>query len=290
MKRKLALLCLGVCLSWGFPALAQKGPSPSMVKLTPTQIKIQQQVYFRWGRATILKRSYTLLAQVAAAMRQHPHLVIRVEGHTGSRGSSRYNLRLSKLRACAVRQFLIKEESIPAKRLECVGYGESRPLYKYGRKRRLNRRTEFWIVKKSKDSKAPSAKPRRPVRPMVRLTRRGIRFRPPLRFQGDSTQLQPEAMAILKQVAQVIHKHPRLRFSIEGHTDSKGRSKVGSIKLTRAQACKVRGALIQMGIAPKRLRCIGYGYTRPLAPNSFERGRQMNRRVEVLRWPSKPQK
>jgi outer membrane protein OmpA-like peptidoglycan-associated protein len=40
--------------------------------------------------------------------------------------------------------------------------------------------------------------------------------------------------------------------------------------------------LVSHGVAPQRVVASGYGETMPVATNSSERGRQLNRRVEIL--------
>ena len=51
----------------------------------------------------------------------------RIEGHTNSRGSDAYNLKLSAARAVTVRDWLAKRDLIPA-RTATKGYGKSRPI------------------------------------------------------------------------------------------------------------------------------------------------------------------
>ncbi len=112
------------------------------------KIEILQKVYFATGKAVIKRKSYNLLNQVAQTIRAHEEIKkIRVEGHTDSQGSDKYNLRLSQNRADAVKAYLIKK-GVDPKRLEAVGYGESRPIASNAtrRGREQNRRVEFVIV------------------------------------------------------------------------------------------------------------------------------------------------
>src|SRR5690606_15440617 len=52
--------------------------------------------------------------------------VVLVEGHTDALGSAAYNLRLSRLRANAVKEELSK--AVPGLQIKAVGYGETRPI------------------------------------------------------------------------------------------------------------------------------------------------------------------
>jgi outer membrane protein OmpA-like peptidoglycan-associated protein len=118
-----------------------------LVKVTKTKIELTQKVYFAYNKARIMKRSYQLLRDVATVLKDRPSMTVRIEGHTDSRGSARYNRRLSQKRAKAVRRFLIAE-GISEDRMVSVGYGEDKPIAnnRYASGREKNRRVEFFIT------------------------------------------------------------------------------------------------------------------------------------------------
>lgn len=68
------------------------------------------------------------IARAAAFLAQYPDMDAVLEGHTDSTGTDKYNQALSKRRAEAVKQALIKKHGVSARRLQAVGYGESRPV------------------------------------------------------------------------------------------------------------------------------------------------------------------
>jgi len=70
-----------------------------------------------------------------------------IEGHTDSKGSDAYNLKLSKQRAAAVRDYLI-ESGIVGTRIEATGLGESQPTASNATEegRAENRRVEFKVT------------------------------------------------------------------------------------------------------------------------------------------------
>ena len=76
---------------------------------------------------------------------------------------------------------------------------------------------------------------------------------------------------------------------VEGHTDDQPikRSKWTSNKeLSIARASAVADYLAERhGIERDRLTVIGYGEERPIADNEMSRGRQQNRRVEIIILP-----
>jgi outer membrane protein OmpA-like peptidoglycan-associated protein len=118
-----------------------------LVKVTKTKIELTQKVYFAYNKARIRKRSYQLLRDVATVLKDRPTMKVRIEGHTDSRGRKRYNKRLSRRRARAVRQFLIREGIAPD-RMVAVGYGEEKPIASNRTRagREKNRRVEFFIT------------------------------------------------------------------------------------------------------------------------------------------------
>jgi len=113
------------------------------------KIEILQKVHFATSRARIKPKSFSLLNQVAQTIKGHTEIKkIRIEGHTDSRGSDRFNQKLSERRANSVMNYLIKKGKVDPERLEAVGYGESKPIStnKTRKGREANRRVEFTIV------------------------------------------------------------------------------------------------------------------------------------------------
>jgi len=64
---------------------------------------------------------------VAESLRAFPQVRLEVAGYTDDRGGKAMNLKLSRARAAAVRQYLIKQ-GIAARRLTAKGYGEAKPI------------------------------------------------------------------------------------------------------------------------------------------------------------------
>ena len=119
------------------------------VVVTETKIELKQTIYFATRRARIKKRSYPLLNEVAQVLQENPKIRVRIEGHTDSRGRDRFNLRLSRNRAKAVRKYLIKR-GVPQDRMTSQGFGETVPIAdnRTNAGRAQNRRVEFVIVER----------------------------------------------------------------------------------------------------------------------------------------------
>jgi outer membrane protein OmpA-like peptidoglycan-associated protein len=102
---------------------------------------------FESGKSAIKPVSYPLLDDLAEIMALKPELKIEVAGHTDSDGDDAANLALSRQRADAVKNYLVKK-GIAASRIVAHGYGESRPVADNataaGKQR--NRRTEVKIL------------------------------------------------------------------------------------------------------------------------------------------------
>ncbi len=119
------------------------------VVVTQERIEIKQQIRFRTGSGRITGiESFETLKDVARALRDNPQIKkLRIEGHTDSVGNAPTNMKLSQLRANAVKAQLVKNGVEPS-RLEAVGYGKTQPLASNATSagRAQNRRTEFKIV------------------------------------------------------------------------------------------------------------------------------------------------
>jgi OOP family OmpA-OmpF porin len=100
-------------------------------------------------------------------------------------------------------------------------------------------------------------------------------------FQVNGAQLQPGAQAELLRLADYLKRNPDRKILIEGHTDNSGSSEY-NLQLSQLRAQSVESYLLASGVSPDRIRAIGYGETRPEAPNDSATGRQQNRRVEIV--------
>ena len=108
-----------------------------------------------------------------------------------------------------------------------------------------------------------------------------VRFDSDILFQPDSARLGPAAQGTVEEVASVLGEYRKTAVVVQGHTDSIGPAN-HNMNLSQRRAETVSGALVAHGVAPQRMIATGYGETMPVATNSSERGRQLNRRVEIL--------
>lgn len=110
-------------------------------------IKLEN-IQFETGKEIIKSSSYPLLNKVVKILKENPNISINIDGHTDSTGDETFNKILSKKRAEAVKEHLVKN-GINTNKLIAIGYGSSKPIAdnntKEGRKK--NRRVEFKIIK-----------------------------------------------------------------------------------------------------------------------------------------------
>jgi len=101
-----------------------------------------------------------------------------------------------------------------------------------------------------------------------------------LEFAFNSDELQPGVIPILDALADGLRSELNGVITIEGHTSSEGPEDY-NLNLSDRRARAVVVGLGLRGISADRLNPIGIGEARPIATNTDESGRAMNRRVEV---------
>lgn len=101
-------------------------------------------VRFAFDSADILPAARTQLDALAEGIKMlAPQSIVTVEGHTDAVGSDAYNLELSRVRARAVRDYLVQRHGIDAARLKTAAYGEGRPIDGADPIAAINRRVQF---------------------------------------------------------------------------------------------------------------------------------------------------
>ena len=98
-------------------------------------------------------------------------------------------------------------------------------------------------------------------------------------FEFNSSQLTAESYPILYHVSQTLKENSNLKIEIEGHCDNLGTEIINKkISLDRAKA--VKEYVVERGIQEEKISGVGYGASQPIADNSTEKGRALNRRIE----------
>jgi len=100
-------------------------------------------------------------------------------------------------------------------------------------------------------------------------------------FDTGKYSLRPLAREKLAKVAGIVSGHPGLRLDVEGHTDSVGGDEYNQ-RLSEQRGAAVRDYLTHEGMAATSVTAKGFGKTQPVASNETAKGRQQNRRVELV--------
>jgi len=128
------------------------------IKESKTEIRIAlaADVLFDFDKADIRPKAADVLKQVASVIQDKAKGIVRVEGHTDSKGSDAYNQKLSERRANSVRDWLVNKEGLKDVKFETKGFGSKKPVAPNTKPdgsddpegRQKNRRVEIVIGKK----------------------------------------------------------------------------------------------------------------------------------------------
>lgn len=116
-----------------------------IIEETPEVLK--GMVHFAFDSAAVKDRYSELLQKVGAFMQDNPDAVCELTGNTDSVGPASYNMQLSKRRAQAVQDYLVRKFDLSEDRFILEWNGETKPIAPNDSKkgRWLNRRTEITV-------------------------------------------------------------------------------------------------------------------------------------------------
>ncbi len=116
---------------------------------------------------------------------------------------------------------------------------------------------------------------------LVAIGRETLELLGKVQFAPGGAVISKASDQLLAQVAAVIDAHAELfRIRVEGHTSNAGQPEVLK-KLSQARAEAVVRFLVGKGVKADRLEAVGYGDTRPIAPNLTRKGREANERIRL---------
>src|SRR5690606_16952079 len=124
---------VGLNFGGGRQEVAQAEPEPvyeSFVEAEPIPeaVRGELDVKFDFDKDVVREDSYDDIRNLAEFMQQFPQTTTVVEGHTDSIGTEAYNQDLSNRRARSVRNVLVEQYDIEGRRVDSIGYGETRPV------------------------------------------------------------------------------------------------------------------------------------------------------------------
>jgi outer membrane protein OmpA-like peptidoglycan-associated protein len=122
----------------------------------------------------------------------------------------------------------------------------------------------------------------------VSVTRRGdsivLNMPSNITFDSDQSDVKPQFYDTLNSVALVFQEFDQTLIDVTGHTDSDG-SDDYNYDLSRRRAGSVARYLTSQQLNPERFSVEGRGEQEPIASNASSRGKQQNRRVEIIIQP-----
>lgn len=254
---------------------------------------VMNNIAFQLNQSKLGTESFPELDNALKLLKDIPSLEIEISGHTDNTGPVENNDRLSRLRAKAVRDYLIANGG-DKNRITYKGYGSRQPIASNDTKegRKLNRRTEFQVVKvapeysissgSAKESltkilETPRPKSNDTTSQKLEVGKRIIANN--ISFDVSETALQKESFVALDVFVKLMKDIPSLEIEVSGHTDNLGSSRTNQeLSVQRAKA--VLDYIVSKGVDKNRMTYAGYGSSDPIESNNTIEGRKKNRRIE----------
>nr|WP_315034111.1 OmpA family protein [uncultured Chryseobacterium sp.] len=103
-----------------------------------------------------------------------------------------------------------------------------------------------------------------------------------INFDTDKASLKPDGKTAVDEITKVLKNDNNLKLAINGYTDNVGND-THNIQLSKDRATAVLNAIVAAGIDKSRLSADGLGSKNPIANNNSEKGKEQNRRVELIK-------
>jgi outer membrane protein OmpA-like peptidoglycan-associated protein len=101
-------------------------------------------------------------------------------------------------------------------------------------------------------------------------------------FEANKFELKPESESQLSELLEFLRRRPDVTIEVGGHTNNAmWPNDAFAMELSTSRAKSVASWLISKGIPANRVQFKGYGWTKPILPNTTAEGRKKNQRVEA---------
>ncbi len=119
--------------------------------------------------------------------------------------------------------------------------------------------------------------------PIGKTSRRNVIYKlEKVYFEADKYDLRPESEGQLGELVEFLRRRPDVVIEVGGHTNNQmWPNDAFAIELSTNRAKAVANYLISQGIPASQVQYKGYGWTKPIYPNTTAEGRQRNQRVEA---------
>ncbi len=279
------------------------------VSLSPFQCRAggdTTKLFFEFNRPELTTTTRSVVDSLLYADAINVRSTLLIRGYADYVGTDAYNKNLSKQRADNVVAYL-SEMGIPGQNIKMVtGVGEVSRSVQGAGGYAGDRRVDLVILNspslKAATVRGGTVAVKPPASfPSIDTLSVGQTFvlRNILFFQGRHT-IVPSSLSVLEDLLHFLQAYPKVKIQIEGHiccmransdaldedvkeTDlGKNTPGYSPYSLSYNRALNISRYLVEKKISPERLKCKGFGRSRPLIP--VERSPQdeaLNRRVEI---------
>ena len=101
-----------------------------------------------------------------------------------------------------------------------------------------------------------------------------------IQFEVGKDVIKPVSFSQLDDVVKILSEYSDYQLLIDGHTDNTGTAEKNQV-LSESRAAAVKKYFTDKGIEQSRLIATGYGFEKPLVPNTNAANKAKNRRVEL---------
>ncbi|HEY7173867.1 MAG TPA: OmpA family protein [Micromonosporaceae bacterium] len=115
----------------------------------------------------------------------------------------------------------------------------------------------------------------------VKLAQTALDAIGPIRFAIGSAALTPADRRAVARIARTLRAYPTVRVQIQGYADASG-PVATNLSVSEDRAATVFHTLRVLGIPASRMKLVGFGEARPVAPNDSAAHRAENRRVVLV--------
>src|ERR1700720_480248 len=92
------------------------------------KIELDADVLFDFDKYNLRPEAADSLRKVGEVAKSYANSPVLIEGHTDSKGSPPYNMKLSENRAVSVKNWLVQNAGVSASRITTRGFGETKPI------------------------------------------------------------------------------------------------------------------------------------------------------------------
>jgi len=100
-------------------------------------------------------------------------------------------------------------------------------------------------------------------------------------YFDSSEKLTSNAYIMLDQIVKLMKKYSSMKLEVAVHTDNTGPAQ-NKLALSQRHSKYLVNYLINRGINTKRLVAMGFGGSKPIAPNFLKKDRKQNRRIDFI--------